>query len=62
MDFSVLDIPGGPTGQLGISFTMAVMGAFLNYMTDFSLNDQRQDKLQAAHDKTTHGFDFIVGN
>lgn len=62
MDFSVYDIPGGPVGQLGMSFSVALMGAFLNYIVDFSLNDQRKDKLQAGLETNDFQFDFIIGN
>ena len=61
MDFSVFEIPGGPLGQLGMTFSMALMGALLNYIVDFSLKDQRKDKLQAAGEMRDLQYDFIVG-
>ena len=58
---NVLQHAGGGEGQVGSMFTMALMGALLNFVTDFSLKDQREDELKAKHE-TKDQFDFIVGN
>ena len=58
---TVNDVPAGQMGEVSVPLVMAIMGAILNYIVEFSLNDQRRDKIQAQLD-TYDGFDFIVGN
>ena len=57
--FNAIQTPGGAQGQVGIAFAMALMGGFVNFIAEFSSNDQRKDKLKAL---PKENFDFIVGN